>query len=133
MEGKAVMLFFIIKDFNPRDIHAELASVSGANAFILRTLYKRHRRFAQERTEFLIIRGLSEPDRMISSMLFALCSRNIFLLQTKTLCPFQACEAHVSADIARHFTVGKVQFMLSSTHSRSRSKIPLGCTFFEIP
>jgi hypothetical protein len=40
MEQRAVVRFFTLKGFNPGDIHTELLSAYGLNAFALSTVYK---------------------------------------------------------------------------------------------
>jgi hypothetical protein len=40
MERQRIVRFFALKGLSPGDIHAELVSVYGADAFVLRTPYK---------------------------------------------------------------------------------------------
>jgi hypothetical protein len=46
-----VVRFFTLKSLNPKDIHTELESVYMNESLCLRTVYKRHKRFMQGRTE----------------------------------------------------------------------------------
>jgi hypothetical protein len=40
MEQRTMTRFFTLKAINTKDIHAELVSVYGIDAFVLQTLYK---------------------------------------------------------------------------------------------
>jgi hypothetical protein len=87
MEQWVVACFFTPKGANPKDTHAEFLSVYGTDALVLRTVSKRHKRFAHGRTGLSMIRNLGDPGRMISPKPFALCFRNIILLQARDFMP----------------------------------------------
>jgi hypothetical protein len=81
------MHFFTLKGLTPGDIHAELVSVYGVDVLVLHTFYKWHKRFAQGKTDFSMIRDLGDSCRMISPKPFVLCFRNAILLHAKGLVP----------------------------------------------
>jgi hypothetical protein len=51
MEQRAVSRFFALKRLSPKDIHTELESMYMDEVLCLRTVYKWHERFMQERTK----------------------------------------------------------------------------------
>jgi hypothetical protein len=50
MEQRAVVRFFTLKDFSPKDIQAELASAYMDDVLFSRTFYKWHKRLERGRT-----------------------------------------------------------------------------------